>query len=67
VNIPGRGVVSNFISNLTAPAGMSKERAYDLVIAPGTKPGRYVFAVRTRDDSGAEGCDCYFAVDVVSP
>jgi hypothetical protein len=65
--IRGRGIVPDGTDTLTALAGASKEMALDLTLAPTTKPGRYVIEVRTTDASGVEGCDCYFAVDVLAP
>ncbi len=67
VSVRGRGVVPDSTHMLTANAGQSKETALELTLAATTKPGRYVIEVRTTDASGVEGCDCYFAVDVVSP
>lgn len=67
VAVRGRGVVPDATHTLTALAGASKEVPLDLTLAPTTKPGRYVIELRTSDASGVEGCDTFFAVDVVSP
>ncbi len=67
VSVRGRGVVPDSTHTLTAPAGGSKELALELALAPTAKPGRHVIELRTADGSGTEGCDCHFAVDVVSP
>ena len=67
VNIRGRGVVPDSTHVLLGQPGPNKELRLDLALAAGVKPGRYVIEVQTTDASGVEGCDCYFAVDVVSP
>jgi hypothetical protein len=67
VTIRGRGVVPDSTHTLTTLAGTTKELALDLTVAANAKPGRHVIEVQTRDGSGAEGCDCYFAVDVPAP
>lgn len=67
VAVRGRGVVPDGTHTLTALAGASKEVPLDLAVAVSTKPGRYVIELRTSDASGVEGCDAFFAVDVVSP
>jgi VCBS repeat-containing protein len=67
VNVRGRGAVADSTHTLTALADWTKVLPLDLTVAPGTKPGRYIIELRTTDASGVEGCDCYFAVDVVVP
>jgi glyoxylase-like metal-dependent hydrolase (beta-lactamase superfamily II) len=67
VGIRGRGIVPDSTHTLTALAGVSKELALELTLANGVKPGRCIIELQTSDASGVEGCDCYFAVDVVSP
>jgi glyoxylase-like metal-dependent hydrolase (beta-lactamase superfamily II) len=65
--VRGRGIVTDESLTRTVQPGSSRETGFDLTLPRDLKPGRYVFEVRTTDKSGAEGCDCYFAVDVVSP
>ncbi|MFM8274159.1 MAG: MBL fold metallo-hydrolase [Gemmata sp.] len=65
VTLAGRGVVTDATETLTLPPGARKELTLSaLVVATDAKPGRHVIEVRTRDASGSEGCDCFFAVDV---
>jgi glyoxylase-like metal-dependent hydrolase (beta-lactamase superfamily II) len=67
VSVRGRGIVPDSTHALVANPGQSKESALDLSLAATAKPGRYIIELRTTQGSGVEGCDCYFAVDVVSP
>lgn len=64
-NVRGRGVVADSTHTLNANAGTNAEKALDLTLAAVTKPGRYIIEVRTATVDGVEGCDCYFAVDVL--
>lgn len=67
VTIRGRGIVSDSSDEWTLQPGAVKELVVKSNLSPTAKPGRHIIEVRVRDTSGAEGCDCYFAVDVVSP
>jgi hypothetical protein len=60
--------VPDLAETVAVPPGGRKELDLaNLRVQPGVKSGRHVIEVRTRDASGTEGCDCFFAVDVVSP
>ncbi len=65
VSIRGRGIVPDSTYKYRAFAGMSSEYQLDLALAQNVKPGRYIIEVRSNDSTGIEGCDCFFAVDVV--
>lgn len=67
ITIRGRGVVPDRTETVPVNAGTSKEADLDIRVARTAKPGRHVIEVGTRDASGVEGCDCFFAVDVVAP
>ncbi len=67
LTIRGRGVVPDITETLTVNAGTSKEANLDTYVSRTAKPGRYVIEIRTSEASGVEGCDCFFAVDVVTP
>jgi glyoxylase-like metal-dependent hydrolase (beta-lactamase superfamily II) len=67
LEIGGRGLLSNLVAAWELQPGKTREVPLDVVLSATVKPGRYVFPVRTKDASGAEGCDCYFVVDVLSP
>ena len=67
IHVRGRGLFEDSLQKIWALPDWSKERALEMTVAAGAKPGRYIIELRTSDESGVEGCDAYFAVDVVSP
>lgn len=67
IDLRGRGIVTDASYTQTLQADRNALILPDLTVTAGAKPGRYVIELRSSDSSGVEGCDCYFAVDVVSP
>jgi hypothetical protein len=67
-SILGRGIVTDRVLKYRVASLSNREFELDVSVAKDVKPGRHIIEVRSTDDwFGAEGCDCYFAVDVVSP
>jgi hypothetical protein len=64
VTLDGRELTPDQTWTLDVGAGKTAERPFKLVLRPDQKPGRYVFALRSRDSVGVEGCDAFVAVDV---